>query len=226
MARKRVFWLLVPLAVVLMAGCLPQPSLRSELFLDDRSLVSGEPCVAPCWNGITPGETLWSEASAIIQGDAAFSGYEETAEEDVLQAVWQKAESNQYCCRALAENADGPVTYLFMALAPGMIVDEVLQAHGDPSYVTTFDFTDAESVVQLIYPDVPMVISVLVGDSTGSVLANSEVVAQLYMAPAEMQLILDTTELQAWNGYQSYSAYQNAPPVITPIYTLTPPPEQ
>lgn len=225
MPGKRAFWLLIPL-VLLVAGCLPQPTLRSELFLDDLSLVSGEPCGAPCWNGITAGETTWQEAIDLIENDEAFTGLDSNAEQGILQAVWQRVDTDQYCCRFLAEAEDGPLTYLFLALAPGMIVDQVLEAHGEPAYVTTFDFTDAESVVQMIYPDVPMVVSVLVGDSTGAVLANSEVVAVLYMAPDEMDLVLDTTELQGWNGYQSYQAYKNATPVVTPIYTLTPPPTE
>ncbi|MBN2469910.1 MAG: hypothetical protein JXN59_04220 [Anaerolineae bacterium] len=225
MAGKRHVIVLSVILLVLVAGCLPQPSLRSELFLDDRSLVSGEPCVAPCWNGIVPGETTWTEAITLVQNDEAFAGFETEANEGLLQAIWQKAGSEQFCCRLLSEGEEEPVSYVFLALSPGIIVDEVLRQHGDPTYVTTFDFTDAESVIQLIYPDQYMVISVVVGDSTASLLANSDVVAVLYMSPGEMQLILDTTELQAWNGYQSYSAYQSAPLVVTPIYTLTPPAE-
>ncbi len=222
MAGKRGIVFLGVALLVLLAGCLPQPSLRSELFLDDRSLVSGEPCGAPCWNGITPGETTWSEAVELVQNNAAFSDFESESAEGLMQAIWRKAGTEQYCCRLLAEEETGEVTYVFLAVSPGMIVDEVLRQHGEPTYITTFDFTDAESVVQLIYPEVPMVVSVVVGDSTASLLANSEVVAVLYMSPDEMRIILETTELQGWNGYQTYSAYQNAPPVITPMYTLTP----
>ncbi len=226
MPGKKLFWMLVPLAVILVSGCMPEATLRSELFLDDRSLTSGEPCAAPCWNGITPGETLWSEAIAVVQNDAAFTGFETDNAEGLLQAVWQKAGSNQFCCRLLAEAEDGPVNYVFLALSPGTILDDVLKVHGEPDYVTTFDFTNSESVVQLVYPAVPMVVSVVVGDANASLLANSDVVAVLYMNPSEMQLILETSELQGWAGYQAYKAYQGATPVITPMYTLTPPPGQ
>lgn len=222
MVGKRQIVFLGVLLLVLLAGCLPQPSLRSELFLDDRSLVSGEPCGAPCWYGIVPGETSWLEAIEAVQNNAAFSGFETEGEEGLLQAIWQKAGSSQYCCRLLGDEESGAVTYVFLAVAPGMIVDEVLRQHGDPTYVTTFDFTNTESVIQLVYPDTPMVVSVVVGDATASLLANSDIVAVLYMSPEEMSIVLDTTELQGWNGYQPYSAYQSAPPVITPVYTLTP----
>jgi len=224
-AMKMLPFLLLGL-LLLGAGCLPQPTLRSELFLDDDSVITGEPCGAPCWRNITPGVTPWTEALEIIRADTTLSGLEvNTEEEGVVQAVWQKAGSEQYCCRLLADSEADTVSYLFLALSPKTIVDSVLTTYGEPEYVTTFEFTDSESVVQLVYAEVPMVVSVLVGDAQSSLLANSVVVAVLYMSPEEMVLILDTTELQAWAGYQPYSAYSQATPVVTPRVTLTPLPE-
>ena len=223
----RILVMMIPL-VLLVAACMPEPTLRSDLFLDDDSLITGEPCAAPCWHGITPGETTWTEANAIVSADTGFEGIETNAESGMQQAVWQKTGSGQYCCRLIAEEAeDATISYVFLALSsPRIIVDNVLDVHGDPTYVTTFPFTSTESVVQLIYPDVPMVVSALVGDSNSSLLANSDVVAVLYMDQAEMDLILQTTELKAWAGYQTYGTYDQGTPVITPAITLTPAPEQ
>jgi hypothetical protein len=223
----RILVMMVPL-VLLVAACMPEPTLRSDLFLDDDSLLTGEPCAAPCWNGITPGETTWEDANSIVSADEGFEGIETNAEGGMQQAVWQKAGSGQYCCRLIADDTDGAtISYIFLALSsPRIIVDNVLDTYGDPAYVTTFPFTSTESVVQLIYPDVPMVVSALVGDSESSLLANSDVVAVLYMDQAEMDLILQTTELKAWAGYQSYGAYDQGTPVVTPAITLTPAPEQ
>jgi hypothetical protein len=227
MKRMAVFMLVVLPLAVLAAGCLPEASLRSELFLDDQSLISGEPCEAPCWNGITPGETTWNEAIEIINADETFEGFETNAEEGLRQAVWQKAGSGQYCCRIISvDQDDAPLMYTFLALAPDMIVDQVLETHGEPTYVTTFPFTSTESVVQMVYPEQLMVISILVGDSNSSLLANSEVVAVLYMSQSEMDTVLQTTELRAWAGYQAYSAYEQGTPVVTPSITLTPVPEE
>ena len=223
----RILLMIVPLAL-LAAACMPEPSLVSDLFLDDNSLITGEPCGAPCWDGITPGETTWVDATNMVQADPNFEGFETNAEGGLQQAVWQKAGSGQYCCRLIADDTEGAlISYIFLALSsPNIIVDNVLEVHGDPTYVTTFPFTSTESVVQLIYPDVPMVVSALVGDSNSSLLANSDIVAVLYMDQTQMDLILQTTELKAWAGYQSYGAYDQGTPVITPAMTLTPPPEQ
>jgi hypothetical protein len=210
----------------LLVGCMPEPTLLSDLFLEDDSLLTGEPCEAPCWRGIVPGETTWTEAVAIVEVDEGLAGLDtNTEEEGVVQAVWQKSGADQFCCRIIADAEDVPVSYLFLALAPGIVVDDVLSQYGDPGYVTTFEFTDSEMVVQLLYTEIPMVVSVLVKSDNASLLANSAVVATLYMSTEEMSLILDTTELLAWEGYQAYSTYSQATPVVTPRITLTPPPE-
>lgn len=227
MLPKKMLFILPLLLMLVAAGCMPQPTLRSELFLHDTSLITREPCAAPCWNNITPGETSWSAALEIIQGDTRFQGVEVNTDdqEGLIQAVWQPAGSGQFCCRMLAEGEGENVSFLFLALAtPGIIVDQVLNTYGEPTYVTTFDFTDQESVVQLIYPDVPMVVSALVGTKESSLLANSEIVAMLTMAPDEMALILQTTDLKRWDGYQAYATYVQATPVVTPSVTLTPAP--
>lgn len=218
MKFKRLLLLLVPLLVLGATACLPTVSLRSESFLDDESLISGEPCEAPCWNGITPGETNWADALAILEATESIDGLELAADEEVgvVQAAWQKAESGQPCCRMIAEGEDQPVLYTFLTLSPNILVDEVLDRYGDPSYLTTFMF-EAEAVIQLIYTDVPMVVSVLTGDQDSSLLANSEVVAVLYMTPAEMETIIETNDLLAWDGYQSFSAYEAADPISTAI---------
>ena len=214
----KIMLLLIPL-VLLLAGCLPQPTLRSEEFLDDVSLVTSDPCGAPCWNGITPGETSWLEALAILQNDAALDGVEIETEEDFVWAHWKGVDSSLECCRMIADSEEENVSFLFLTVSPNMIVDSVLSEYGDPDYVTTFEFTDTESVVQLVYPDLPMVISALVDGTEGSLLANSDVVATLYMAPDVMTEIIESNELKAWEGYQSYGAYAEAEPVITPAVT-------
>lgn len=227
MCFKKHLLLLLPL-VILAAGCLPQPTLRSDLFLDDQSLISGEPCAPPCWNGIVPGETSFVDAiSALTADDARFTDPEQSTDGGILQAAWQKAGSGQYCCRVVAGENDqnSPVSYIFLALSPHIIVDQVIDRYGEPEYVTAFQFTDSEAVIQLVYPEVPMAVTVLVGDPTASLVTNSDVVAVLYMAPEEMELILDTSELQAWNGYQPYAIYAEATPVLTPRITMTPLPE-
>lgn len=221
--KKRYFVFLMISVLLLATGCLPEPTLQSDLFLNDNSLLTGEPCTAPCWHDIVPGETLWSEAMSIVQADDTFTGFDSNSEDELAQAVWQVVDTDQYCCRMLADSEEDPISYIFLTLStPNIIVDDVFAVYGEPDYVTVFEFTNAESVVQLIYADVPMVISALVTTEQPGVMANSHVVAALYMSVDEMETIMMETELKVWDGYQSYDAYAGATPVVTPSVTQVP----
>ncbi len=225
MRSKKVLIYVLPL-VLLVSACLPQPTLRSELFLDDRSLVTFDPCGAPCWEDIIPGRSSWEASLEWVRSDERFANVEVNEQNEFVEVVWQKAGSEQFCCRLVGNAEQDTVEFLFLALSPQTVVAEVLEEYGDPTYVVAQPFTDAEVVVQLLYPDIPMVIWVLVGDAQSSLLANSEVVALLYMTMEQMDLIIQTNELQGWEGYQPFTAYQEAPPVVTPAITLTPVPEE
>ncbi len=222
MRSQKAMLVLVLLLAVAVSACLPQPTFRSEEFLDDQSLLTNEPCEPPCWNGITPGETLWSDAVQIIEDDAQFAGFQTNTEGGVIQGAWQKAGTSQYCCQMVADTDTSPVRFIFVALSPEIVVDEVLDHYGEPPYVAPFQFTDAEALIQLVYPDEPLVVFALVGEPSSSLLANSEIVAALYLSQQEMETILEVSELRAWAGYQPYAAYEEGTPVITPIATVTP----
>lgn len=225
MHAKNFLLYMVPL-VLLASACLPQPTMRSELFLDDRSLVTFDPCGAPCWEDIIPGTTSWEAAIERIREDDRFANLEVNEEEGSGIAIWQKAGTDQACCQLIGDLETDTVEFLFLALSPQTVVAEILEEYGDPSYVVAETLTDTESVVQLIYPDIPLVIWALVGDAQSSLLANSEVVAALYMAQEQMDLIVQTNYLKDWEGYQPFAAYQDAPFVVTPAVTLTPVPEE
>jgi hypothetical protein len=58
--------------VLIVAACGPEQQLLNDSYLHDMSLKTGEPCEAPCWNNITPGETNWNDALAVIEDDPAW----------------------------------------------------------------------------------------------------------------------------------------------------------
>ena len=80
--------------------------------------------------------------------------------------------------------------------------------------------------MSLVYPDVPMVVYAFVeGAEKGELSASSEVIGALYFVQEDMDLLLKTTDLHAWEGYQSYAAYIDGEFEVTPSVTLTPTPE-
>ena len=87
--------LLVLLVVmVAAAACAAPPELRNPSFLNDSSLVDNEPCAAPCWREITPGETSWRDALTILEDDATLSDLKTETNEETgeIAATFQRAD--------------------------------------------------------------------------------------------------------------------------------------
>jgi hypothetical protein len=213
----------------LVAACAPAPVLRDDTLLRDTSLITGQPCEAPCFRGIIPGETSWRDALTIIEDDREFVNVQVQAAEDDsgrIQAAWQQGENGAVCCQILSEDGE-TVRLTFLRTAPVMTLGQVITAHGDPSYLIGQEFTEDQAIMSLVYPDVPMVVYAFVaGTETGQLTASSEIIGVLYFIPEDMDLLLQTTELHTWQGYQSYKAYMDSDLEVTPSVTLTPAPNE
>src|SRR5664279_2199404 len=70
----------------------PVPQLRAADLLKDDSLVSGQPCSAPCWRGITPGKTSWTDALNILKSDATLENVntQSDSQSSAVAASWQQ----------------------------------------------------------------------------------------------------------------------------------------
>ncbi|MBZ0303493.1 MAG: hypothetical protein K8J31_27380 [Anaerolineae bacterium] len=208
---------------------MPAPVLRDDTLLKDTSLVTGDPCAAPCFRGITPGVTNWSEAVTSLEDDGDFRNVQTQNAEDGtnrVQVSWQEGEGGAVCCQMLSEDGE-TVRLIFLRTAPEMTLGGVIQAHGEPTYVAAQEFTQDQAIISLVYPDIPMVIYAFVsGPETGALSESSEIIGVLYFVQEDMDLLLKTTELHGWQGYQSYQAYVDSVMEVTPSVTLTPTPTQ
>ncbi len=225
--RPRLVFLLLTIPVLLAAACAPPPELRNDALLKDKSLITGEPCGAPCFRGITPGETAWNDALTIIEDDAQFSNVQTQQAEDstLVQAAWQDGDG-QLCCQMISEDGR-TVSGIFLLTAPAMTAADVIRAHGEPAYLTGTEFTEDQAVVNLFYPDVPMIVYVFIAGTKNGVLSeSSEVVGAVYLTADQMDLFLQTLNLYRWDGFKAYSEYAADEFDVTPSVTLTPTPEQ
>jgi hypothetical protein len=218
--------ILISLAVLVgvLAACAPPPELRNESLLNDRSLVTGEPCGPPCFRGIVPGETEWQDALTILEDDPEFTNIQTQSGEDtdIVQAAWQQGD-NQTCCQMASQDGE-TVSLLLLLTAPVMMLEEVIDVHGEPEYLVASEpFTPEQAVMNLVYPDTPMLVYAFVaGEETGELMPDSEIIGMLYFTPEEMEIFLQTNTLQAWEGYQTYQYYQESEFEITPAITVTP----
>jgi hypothetical protein len=223
------FRILLPGAVIalalLAAACGPPPPLRDDTLLHDENLFSNEePCAVPCWRGITPGETAWGDALTIIEDAEGFTDPQVQESPDnpsIRQAAWQETDGAP-CCQMLTEDGE-TVSAIFLRTAPQLTMADLVEQQGEPEYVLGIPYTDTEAIMNLIYPDVRMVVYAFVaGAAEGELSESSEIIAVLYLTEKDMDLLTQTNNLHTWDGFQSYKAYEDGEFEVTPSVTLTP----
>lgn len=227
------FRLLVPgliLLVLFVAACAPPPVLRNDRLLNDTSLVTNEPCEAPCWNGITPGETSWSEALTIVEDDSRLSDpqVQNAQEGTAIGAQWSKTDGDP-CCQMVSEDGQ-TVSFISLSFAPDMTVEQVLEAQGEPEYALGTTVTDDQAVVYLFYPERNFIVVSFVAGTTAELTPQSEIIGALYATPKDMDLTIKTSKLHTWEGYAPFETYRSDAPdaefEVTPEVTLTPTPNE
>lgn len=214
----------VALALVL-AACAPPPELRDDTLIDDISLVSGEPCAAPCWRGITPGETLWRDALTIIEDEPQFENIQvqEDEESNAIGALWNGAGGPE-CCQMVAEDGE-TVNLIFIRPRPNMTLGDVIETNGEPSYAIGTPVSEDQAIVNLVFPEIPIIVLAFAPGEQGSLSETSEIIGVFYTTPADMELFVNTQYLHNWEGYQSFATYRQAEDAeydVTPSVTLTP----
>lgn len=200
--------LLLAALVLVAAACQPPPELRNEAFLPDTSLLSDDPCAAPCWNEIIPGETEWRDAFIKIQDDSRFSNINEQSDENsnAKGASWQVGDGPM-CCQMLSRTGE-TVDTMIMLLSPQIQLEEILEKYGEPEFLTGEPVTDDQALMLLVYPEKPLVLYVFVaGEAQGILSETSEVIGAIYMTEEDMELILQNTNLYQWDGYGTYQEY-------------------
>lgn len=204
---------------IVVSACAPAPEVRNDRYLQDNSFITGDPCEAPCWRGITPGETSWNDAVILVQDDPTLNDFEERAddESDSIGAIWGQADGDR-CCQMFTEDGEN-VEFIILQTAPNEDLETVLEVHGDPEYVIGETFSGDQGIMTLFYTETPMIIYAFVEGEAGELTAQSEIVGFAYMTPENMDVLLESGELQAWEGYQTYQYYAESEPEITPVPT-------
>lgn len=207
--NRRLLLLFATILVLVMVACAPPPNIRDENNLKDTSLLNGEPCEAPCWNNIVPGETTYRDAKIIIEDDTRFQNVQEAEfdEETTAKVFGFSDGEGPLCCQILSEDGE-IVDSLLLLLAPRMTLGEVIDKYGDPTYLLGDEVTEDQALISLIYPDVPMVIYVFVaGSAEGELTEGSDIIGAIYMTEDDMERIINTNSLYEWDGYASFADY-------------------
>ncbi len=216
---KRLFLPAILICVgLLLAACGAPPPLVSDQYLKDNSLITGNPCSAPCFQDITVGKTTFADALTLVRNNALFKDLQ--SQDNPPQAAWNAANGGP-CCQMTANPDTGIVDALLIRVAPVMTVGEVITKYGEPLYVSVLpqDYSETETALGLIYPEQGNVLWVMPGNAQSTLDSTDPVVIVLYLNPAEFDRLLETAQLNGWLGYVSVADYRAAPPILTPRAT-------
>ncbi len=209
--NRRLLLMFVVLIAIVLAACAPPINLRDENNLKDTSLLSGDPCEAPCWNGIVPGETSFRDAMILVEDDARFTNVEEVELEDATdERLFSFAEGEgNTCCQVLSETGD-IIDSMLLFLAPDMTIGEIIDKFGEPTYLLGDAPAEDQAFVLLVFPDVPLVVYAFVaGSAEGEISGSSEIIGALYSTDEAMQRLIDNNSFYDWDGYQPYTTYMD-----------------
>jgi hypothetical protein len=207
--NRRLLLSFITILVTILVACAPPVNLREENNLKDTSLLSGEPCEAPCWNNITPGETSYRDAKIIVEDDTKLKNVTEPEIEEgqTVKAFTFSGGDGPVCCQLIAE--DGvTINSMLLFLSPDISLGEIIEKYGDPTYVVGEAVNEEQASLALIYPDTPMILYAFVaGAEKGELTASSEIIGAIYMTTDDVDRIIASNDLYEWGGYQSFADY-------------------
>lgn len=184
------------------SACAPSPELRNDAYLNDSSLVSGNPCEAPCWQNLIAGESAWGLAQDLIANNADYTVITNSRDRNTGEAWIEFAYQNgPVCCRLYTRNQE-TLSSIYLLLSPQNTLQEVLEAYGEPQFITAQVETPDQSYIALVYSELSFVVYVFAENTSDAALKeDSPVIGVAYQAPSEMEMLLQSQTLFAWIGY-------------------------
>lgn len=184
----------------------------------DTSLITGEPCEAPCWQNLIPDETVWGVAQDFVKNNADYTIVQEvTPSIRVREARIDFAiQDGPQCCRILSRDGE-MLSAISLLLAPHMQLGDVIEHYGEPTYLSGEAVTNNQAIIALVFPDIPMVIYAFAESLSESELsAANTVIGVMYLAQSEMDILLQSEGFYNWEGYGLLGNIINGAFDITP----------
>ncbi|RMG75650.1 MAG: hypothetical protein D6711_06100 [Chloroflexi bacterium] len=183
----------------------PAPRLINEDLLQETGLISGDPCDAPCWRGIIPGETTWEDAVEIMQADETLGDLELQEQGEARGASFTQ-QDGILCCQIISQTGEF-VEFIQLQIAPGVTLGEVIEKYGEPDYVDGEPYSSDQYILILFYEETPMLIYAFAPDSESALDGDSEIIGLVYLTDDLMEQFITTSDLAEWQGYESFDFY-------------------
>ncbi len=180
----------------------------NEPLLD--SLISGEPCDAPCWNGITPGKTTYEEGKEIIEGIRQFVNVNEqhAPQQDAILLSWMSFDGYE-CCQMYSETGE-LVDELFIINTSVLALGDVLEAADEPDSALALQTNEGDTIINLFYTDLNLILYVYVSRAIDELSEESDIVGASYVSAERMEALLDELQPSEWNGFEGLEGYFRA----------------
>jgi hypothetical protein len=175
--------------------------------------LSGIPCRAPCWEGITPGQTSRDEAVGLL-GDNQFVDlprFPKLAADAAIEWRWRDSDFGT----GTIYTSDGTVSLLLAQLPEQVLLGDVIGAYGEPSHVYASTFMG-------LHGDGPFYTLALAWESAGFALDSGFLYHEkpvlgpdlgflnLYVSPTPLMLqpqLMGNAAPQPWQGFKDFDAY-------------------
>ena len=148
--QRRLLWLAIWTIVVMfltfLTGCYP---FQRGLPVD-RSILTDDPCAAPCWQGIVPGVTTSTEAADILM----------TLEFIEPSSLWSFGDDLRWRTSASQEDPaivseirsrDGLVSFMEIGVDFELALQDILEKYGPPEKVLAYESAREERIQTEIY---------------------------------------------------------------------------
>lgn len=144
--RRLALGATVLVLLVVLAGC--HPSRQGASI--DRSILTDDPCAAPCWQGIVPGKTTSHEAAGIV------AGLDSVRSNDIRdfgdRLVWYSAASRADPVLASElRSRDGAVAFIEISISFELTLQAILDKYGPPEKILAFESGSEHPILTAIH---------------------------------------------------------------------------
>lgn len=208
------------LGIMLLGGCsFPLQLDLTQLKTDDRvsHWLNGVPCKAPCWEGITPGQTTDIEAIQLLEQNPLIDhkDFPASISDEGIEWAWS---DNRFGGGTLHYRRSGigssrVVDWMLIDLRNPVYLHEVIKAYGEPSHILAYKFNGLHGdgpfyMLWLIYqPQGFMLNTGFVYDHQPRIDSNLEFYKLYFFGTSEALGELGVAAAVPWEGFKNFAYY-------------------
>jgi hypothetical protein len=119
----------------------------------EQNWLAGVPCHAPCWQGITPGKTTFTELVQLIENNPKIEkiNYYEPGNRSYNEITWDSLTQNNSFGRVVYDLSSTIVIEVGLAFPYTFTLGEVVAVYGEPSHVLAIAGRNMENPKEIDY---------------------------------------------------------------------------